>query len=1275
MSEDPRPFDPEAPPKRRWLRRLGIAAGALLLLLVVAYFVVTSGGFVRSFIIPRVGQAINAKLTVGEASLSPFSGLELRQVRLETTGAEPLLQAESLRVRYDLMAILHGNIVVPEITLVGPTVSVVQQADGKSNLDPLLQLGSKKTTAPKPPKEKGPTLVDLGKITLSKGTLKWLKENKDGSRQSSAVTGLEIAVSGVKNGQTSKLTIAADVDQETQASPKATNVADVLRAKLSGTVDFTLDPNLLPSTVKGDVHFDVGQGQGAYKELTGLGVVLACDSTPTELRQASLRFSRGAQPLGHLDVRGPFDAAKSEAKLTLTVSDLDRNVLNLFGAPRGLDFLKTTVNTTNRIEITAMGALVAARGTWGVRQFSIKQGDMTTPSVDMSLSYECAVNLTEKTAAIQKLILAGTQGGRPVLSAVLDRPMNVAWNGKSQGLNEAAVSLAITNLDLRDWQLFMGPAKPEGTFSAKGTISSKMDGQRLAYDLAAQLKDLAVTAGSNRVGQLQINLACKGQFNDFRSALLDNYSLEVGQGGSSLAKLNGSGTFDATTKDANIQVGAAADLPNLLKIWPQPQLKLTSGQLVANGLITGEKGKLTSNLNVALKKLTGRCASYDLSDWQLSFASTLDLQDQKLRISRAALDVSQGNASGGKLELSGTIDLTNPTNKTGQFEFNVQNLNQVAIGPFAASALAPNTLTSSTLNLKGTAHFDPAAETAVQATLDLSNVLLTDPSHKLPTKPFAAQLRVDFAQNQGLFDIRQCVLSLTPHTAGTNEITLSGKLNLTNQVGDFSFAINELNESGLAPWLAPALAPRTLTSISITSKGTAHYDPQGTGKVQFDLELARLLVKDPDSTAPPSPIGAKFRLDIAQQQSRLDINKCVLTLPPNQRATNEIQATGKMDLAKTNARPTELHLTADSLDLTTLYDLFTTNATKKANGKAAAGNQPVTATVANAGEPDPISLPWQEFTADLKIGRLYLRQMVISNWTAGAAVKKGQVTLKPFQLSLNGAPVDASASADLTQPGYVYSLSLRTDKLALGPITDTFNPDKKGQFAGDLYANAQVKGAGVTGTNLQKNLQGTVGFNLTNMNLQVVGPKLKGILTPISLLLQAPELLETPLNVIAGDASITNGVIILNHLVTTSQAFVANAQGDMKIAAVLTNSPLHIPLQLALRRNLATRARLVSANASTNGDYVPLPQFATVGGTMGNPKTQIDKAKLGGQLLDTAGQLIGGEKGNLLQGVGELFKGGNPLAPSTTNAPPTTTNAPTKVSPLDLLRSVLPPKQ
>ena len=105
-------------PARRW----PLIAGGAVASLVVLYFFLTSSMFVKSFVLPKVSDAIGATIAVDDLSLHPFSGLELTKLRVTPNGATSLATIDRVRVQYSLTAILGGTIDVSEVLLETPSL-------------------------------------------------------------------------------------------------------------------------------------------------------------------------------------------------------------------------------------------------------------------------------------------------------------------------------------------------------------------------------------------------------------------------------------------------------------------------------------------------------------------------------------------------------------------------------------------------------------------------------------------------------------------------------------------------------------------------------------------------------------------------------------------------------------------------------------------------------------------------------------------------------------------------------------------------------------------------------------------------------------------------------------------------------------------------------------------------------------------------------------------------------------------------------------------------
>src|SRR4051812_37377823 len=229
------------PRKRRvWLRVFGWVCALLVLLLVALYFVATSSAFFKGSILPRVSKSINATVTVSSADIHPFSQIVLHDLKVQPTNQATIVSAPEVRVKYSLLDIIGGNIRVDEATLISPTVQIVRNEDGTSNLDPLSQ-SQKQPQAQKSKQPSKPPKIDLRKLTLSNATILKIQNHKAGTRDLVELTNIDLTLSNVKNGQSGKLQFTAIVRDEN--NPPAPAMYGLLAAKLEGAFNFSLTPD------------------------------------------------------------------------------------------------------------------------------------------------------------------------------------------------------------------------------------------------------------------------------------------------------------------------------------------------------------------------------------------------------------------------------------------------------------------------------------------------------------------------------------------------------------------------------------------------------------------------------------------------------------------------------------------------------------------------------------------------------------------------------------------------------------------------------------------------------------------------------------------------------------------------------------------------------------------------------------------------------------------------------------------------------------------------
>ena len=538
-----------APPRKKrriWLRILVWPVVGLSLLLVAAYFAVTSPAILKGVVLPRLSNALHANVTVTSIIFRPFKQIELQDLKVQAKGQPPALIVPELDVQYRLWDILRGNLRVDEVALVSPTVQLVENPDGTSNLDPLLKALSGKPPAPpkpRPAKPSKPPQIDLSRLALSDARILKIRNYAGGRRDQMELTNLNITLTNLQNGQSAALQLSAALRIENHPPDGRSGF---LAAAIKGDFQFALAADLKPASASGEAHLDVSDAGGVFQDFSTSGATLNCDMTPAAIKQVLLRFQKGGAPLGELAVSGPLDLEKSEGRLQVELRGIDKRLLNLAGAAGGLDFGTTTINSTNEIILAKAGSAITAAGRFNANQFQVTRAGQTTPMLDFSADYDVTVDNAAQTASLHKLTLTGTQVGRALLDAHLSRPMSVAWGTGSSGVGESALNLTLTNLNLADWKPFLGENPPAGIVNLEAQLVSQQNGGRLTFDVASQIADLTANVGGSRMVPAAVSLQARGQATDFKQFKLSQYQVQVTRPNQPLLTASGSGAYDVT---------------------------------------------------------------------------------------------------------------------------------------------------------------------------------------------------------------------------------------------------------------------------------------------------------------------------------------------------------------------------------------------------------------------------------------------------------------------------------------------------------------------------------------------------------------------------------------------------------------------------------------------------------------------------------------------------------------------------------------------------------
>jgi hypothetical protein len=1228
---------PAPAPKRprRWLRRLPWFLGSFLFVLLLAYFFVTSHTFLESFVLPKVAEALGTSVSVGGSSISPFRKVTLREVKVGG-GAfeEPLLSAREVRARYSLWDIVGGHINVDEIVVDSPIVQIVQLEDGTSNLDPLLKKPDK--APPETSGSSGPVQLQLGRFLLTNAVVRQTKHLPGGGREITELADVTISAANLRNAQVGALKLGAGIRFE-RTRGQNTNIApELIQAKLAGEFEIGLTADLQPESIRGQTTLDLLTPPSAAGDIKGSAAVLECDLTPTELRQLTLTFKQAGNTLGQITARGPFDLQRREGQINVEINSVGRHALNMAAAASGLDFGSTSLNSTQQITIANAGKRISAVGGLAANKLSIARSGQTTHPLDLDLQYDVTVD--EKSALIQRLTIAGAQNGTPIIRGNVTNPLKVDLSGGTNLFDPSSFDLQVTNFNLADWRAFIGDMA--GTVSLGLNVNA---GKQIAIQLDSRVANLGARFGSNQLKQANVALSLRAAVDDMKAFRLDDFLVRIGSQSQTAMTLTASGKGDIKQQNAEVALKVDADLARVTNFVALSGIPAGHLKLATQIQQRGQRFEVTNFVAEFQQAVLNLVGSYDLAATNGAAVLRLRTPDvfalapaggaaRKPLSADIALDAGLANNLATIRDFSGKLGREggafvvrgqfNVAEQTGNMSLTLNNLNEGALGPIVDPALGKGrTLKSCSINVKADAQYSGKAGSLLNTELQLARLLINDPEKQLPSVPLGTTVKMAGSLRDDEVTVKDFSADLATGESVGGQIRASGKYHLKTGAGEGTLRIVDLTEKFLAPFAAVTLSNKQLASVAINVDMAGRYDPARDVSLKGELNVSNFLVRDDSGKLPQTPLALGLEVNTVMAGKSLNLETCRLRLAPTSRARNELSLSGKLDLARTNVFGGDLHLFAEALDLTPYYDLFAgnvaTNTTAPTSASATTAPAAAPRTTALPQEPEAIQLPVDKFSFGINIGQLYLREISIQNWQTAIAITNSQVRVDPIELALNGAPIKGAVAANVGMPGYQYELSLNGNRIPMAPFADSFSPAQRGKVKGDLIFASRIKGAGVTGRSLQKSLAGNVSFSLTNAQCQLSGRVMKTFFTTIGLFIGVPDLASSPISWLGAEARVGSGTIELAQCNVVSETFTADTQGNIKIADILANSPLEkLPMHLWLRRSLAQRLGKIPRNTPPDANYVKMPDFIRVAGTVSEPKPELNRGALAGAIAE-----------------------------------------------------------
>jgi len=661
--------------------------------------------------------------------------------------------------------------------------------------------------------------------------------------------------------------------------------------------------------------------------------------------------------------------------------------------------------------------------------------------------------------------------------------------------------------------------------------------------------------------------------------------------------------------------------------------------------------KISGDFNV--KQLIVEDPAKIIPSKPIDIISQLDISISSKKVAdirKLNVNFRQEGKPAGSIELSGRHDLLN---NAGQIELTLNDINQEGIAPLIPPISNIGSVKTLSINGSITANYDLKRKSELHGGIQITNLVIVSTNGSLVSNPlsFILDLSGEMESN-GLINIKKFSGNILEgnNPAGNIDLTLSYETNKGNAT--VSLKIDKLNQNALKIAVNPYLHSKTLKQVVVNANISADYKSAGESKINGNIKLTGLQIEDPKKKSITEPLDFELTADTILSKNALDLKKITLGLTPTDKATNILETSGKIDFSLSNIYAGAIQITSDSVDLTKLYALVNELSMAEEDKSKEKSKESKKQSSNIEAEPAPITLPLSNFVFNANIRKLCLNEIQIDNLQTTAKIDRTLIEVNPFKLTFNSAPVDMRTKLNLGLPGYQYDMFMKIAGLPLSPIITSLKPDLKLTSGGEIYSELTVNGKGTTGKSLKENLNGYVTVSLTNANIVMMSGTAKVILSPIAFILGIPEIVNSPIQ--SADANITlgSGKIDIKKLVVQSPVFMVETSGAIPIEDVLTNSPLDLPVVISLKQEYAKRFSLQNQGE----EYVKLPQFATVKGTIGSPDVKIDKLKIAAITAVGIGTATGNRAGNIIRNFTNIITGDtkstNQIDKATTNAPP-----------------------
>jgi hypothetical protein len=462
-------------------------------------------------------------------------------------------------------------------------------------------------------------------------------------------------------------------------------------------------------------------------------------------------------------------------------------------------------------------------------------------------------NTNSQSGQIEAFKLTGLQNGKTLIDAALTEPVKISTKKTNPEIGKSSFYLKVNDLDLADWQAVLGRIAPAGKINVNLNAAAENGGTQITGDLTTTIAGLKVISGTNTFenlgGTAKAQLTVQGMTN----LNVSSYDVLLTSVKDELLRAHGKATVNLASGAMQTITTAEAHLVPAIALLRTPDMKLQSGSvklaLTVDQATTKTSTNMTVKGSVTLTDLTGKLAGTQLNKLQSTTELNLEIGNaQDLNISKLTAALQHAGKPAGTFDLSGTYSMAKAS---GKIEYNLSELNENLLSVVVAPALTNATLTSISINSKGSAVLDPKAETAIKADLQVSRLVVTDKAGKLPKDPLTISAKLDASKAKDVLNLKNVQLVLTPTDRAKNEVALTGKVDSskTNAItGNIKLSSEGLDLTRYYNLFAGNTVPEETPAPAPVTSTNSNQEPEAIvfpcKNLQVDIDVKKLYLRE-----------------------------------------------------------------------------------------------------------------------------------------------------------------------------------------------------------------------------------------------------------------------------------------------------------------------------------------------------------------------------------------------------------------------------------------------